>query len=40
MINAVPILNDMKQGNALPLLLLNSPLEYTVAKSQENKDGL
>jgi hypothetical protein len=35
-----PTENDLKQGDALSLLLFNFSLEYTSRKIQENKDRL
>jgi hypothetical protein len=34
------IQNDLKEGDALPSSLLNSPLKYSIGKIQENQVGL
>jgi len=35
-----PIRNDLKQGDALPPMLLNFALQYSIRRVQVNQDGL
>jgi hypothetical protein len=39
LLDAFPIQNGLKQGDALSPLLLNFPLEYVITKVQETQEG-